>query len=100
MFSTDRTFPSRLGNYEGKRDFVNALLNTHIFQVRGFQVAPAELEGCLLDHPDVSNACVVGVPDDYSALSFYLNISERSDASRRGGSARLRGPHCRRRQEG
>ncbi|TFK68434.1 phenylacetyl-CoA ligase [Pluteus cervinus] len=37
-----------------------------IMKVRGFQVAPAELEGCLLDHADVSNACVVGIPDDYS----------------------------------
>jgi len=35
-------------------------------KVKGFQVAPAELEGCLLDHTDVSNACVVGIPDDYS----------------------------------
>ncbi|KAJ3574470.1 hypothetical protein NP233_g1748 [Leucocoprinus birnbaumii] len=35
-------------------------------KVKGFQVAPAELEGCLLDHPDVSNTCVVGVPDEYS----------------------------------
>ncbi|KAI5124184.1 hypothetical protein M0805_000989 [Coniferiporia weirii] len=37
-----------------------------IMKVRGFQVAPAELEGHLLDHPDVADACVVGVPDDYS----------------------------------
>ncbi|KAF8630887.1 hypothetical protein AX17_005245 [Amanita inopinata Kibby_2008] len=37
-----------------------------IMKVKGFQVAPAELEGCLLDHADVANACVVGVPDDYS----------------------------------
>lgn len=29
-------------------------------------VAPAELEGLLLDHPDVDDACVVGVPDEYS----------------------------------
>ena len=36
-------------------------------KVKGFQVAPAELEGCLLDHAAVSDACVVGVPDDYSA---------------------------------
>ena len=41
-------------------------------KVKGFQVAPAELEGCLLDHPDVSNACVVGVPDDYSASLLFL----------------------------
>ncbi|KAL0581189.1 hypothetical protein V5O48_000879 [Marasmius crinis-equi] len=37
-----------------------------IMKVRGFQVAPAELEGCILDHPDVSDACVVGMPDDFS----------------------------------
>ncbi|KJA20113.1 hypothetical protein HYPSUDRAFT_828333 [Hypholoma sublateritium FD-334 SS-4] len=35
-------------------------------KVRGFQVAPAELEGCILSHPDVSEACVVGSPDEYS----------------------------------
>lgn len=28
-------------------------------------VAPAELEGHLLDHPDVADACVVGIPHDY-----------------------------------
>lgn len=31
-------------------------------------MAPAELEGCILDHEDVSDVCVVGVPDDYSTL--------------------------------
>ncbi|KAG9005382.1 hypothetical protein FRB95_004687 [Tulasnella sp. JGI-2019a] len=37
-----------------------------LIKCRGFQVAPAELEGHLLDHPDVADACVVGVADDYS----------------------------------
>lgn len=37
-----------------------------ILKVRGFQVAPAELEGHLLDHPDVADVCVVGIPDEYS----------------------------------
>ena len=44
-------------------------------KVRGFQVAPAELEGLLLDHPDVDDACVVGVPDEYSGelpLAFIV----------------------------
>ncbi|KAF9005400.1 hypothetical protein BDQ17DRAFT_346070 [Cyathus striatus] len=44
-------------------------------KVRGFQVAPAELEGCLLDHPDVIDTCVVGVPDSYSGelpLAFVV----------------------------
>ncbi len=34
--------------------------------MRGFQVAPAELEGHLLDHPDIADVCVVAAPDEYS----------------------------------
>ncbi|KAF9236497.1 hypothetical protein BU15DRAFT_76938 [Melanogaster broomeanus] len=37
-----------------------------IMKVKGFQVAPAELEGCLLDMAEVADACVVPVPDEYS----------------------------------
>ncbi|KAF7297833.1 Phenylacetyl-CoA ligase [Mycena kentingensis (nom. inval.)] len=46
-----------------------------IMKVRGFQVAPSELEGALLDHPDVGDVCVVGVPDEYSGevpLAFVV----------------------------
>jgi acyl-CoA synthetase (AMP-forming)/AMP-acid ligase II len=35
-------------------------------KVKGFQVAPAELEGCILEHPDVSDTCVVPISDSYS----------------------------------
>jgi acyl-CoA synthetase (AMP-forming)/AMP-acid ligase II len=35
-----------------------------LIKVKGFQVAPAELEGLLCTHPAVSDAAVVGVPDD------------------------------------
>ncbi len=28
-------------------------------------MAPAELEGHLLDHPDVADVCVVGIPHEY-----------------------------------
>lgn len=38
-------------------------------------VAPAELEGHLLGHPDVGDVCVVGIPDDYSGevpLAFVV----------------------------
>ncbi|KAJ2919266.1 hypothetical protein MD484_g1183, partial [Candolleomyces efflorescens] len=37
-----------------------------IIKVRGFQVAPAELEAHLLLHRDVADVCVVGVPHEYS----------------------------------
>ena len=35
-----------------------------LIKVKGFQVAPAELEALLLTHPAVSDACVIPVPDD------------------------------------
>ncbi|KAF9016512.1 acetyl-CoA synthetase-like protein, partial [Hymenopellis radicata] len=34
-------------------------------KVKGLQVAPAELEGCILDHPYAADVCVVGVPHPY-----------------------------------
>ncbi|KAI0937764.1 hypothetical protein AcW1_003837 [Taiwanofungus camphoratus] len=46
-----------------------------LLKVRGFQVAPAELEGFLLNHPDVSDVCVVSIEDDYSGdlpLAFVV----------------------------
>lgn len=46
-----------------------------IFKVRGFQVAPAELEGHLLTHPDVADAGVIGVPHEFSgevAMAFIV----------------------------
>ena len=35
-----------------------------VVQVAGLNVFPAEVEGCLLTHPDVAQAVVVGVPHD------------------------------------
>jgi acyl-CoA synthetase (AMP-forming)/AMP-acid ligase II len=35
-----------------------------LIKVKGFQVAPAELEGVLCAHPAVADAAVVGIPDD------------------------------------
>ncbi|OCH88436.1 phenylacetyl-CoA ligase [Obba rivulosa] len=58
-----------------------------LIKVKGFQVAPAELEGHLLDHPDVSDACVIGIPDDYSGelpLAFVVlipNADERTKSN-------------------
>ncbi|KAJ4466291.1 phenylacetyl-CoA ligase [Lentinula aciculospora] len=37
-----------------------------LIKVKGLQVAPAELEGHLLVHPDIADAAVIGVPDEYT----------------------------------
>ncbi|KAH9480170.1 putative 4-coumarate--CoA ligase 3 [Psilocybe cubensis] len=56
-------------------------------KVKGFQVAPAELEGCLLDHPDVSNTCVVGIPDEYSGEVPLAYVVLTADASKRASQS-------------
>ena len=58
-------------------------------QVKGLQVAPAELEGCLLDHPDISNACVVGIPDAYCAISCLEQIGRLLTQAFAGGELPL-----------
>jgi len=54
-----------------------------MLKVRGYQVAPAELEGCILGHPDVSDTCVVGIPDEYSGELPLAFVVLRPDALRR-----------------
>jgi len=54
-----------------------------VFKVRGNQVAPAELEGHLLGHPDVQDACVVGVTDEYSGELPLAFVALQPKASRR-----------------
>src|SRR4051794_15278438 len=34
-----------------------------LIKYNGFQVAPAELEALLLEHPDIADVAVIGVPD-------------------------------------
>ncbi|EIM79727.1 phenylacetyl-CoA ligase [Stereum hirsutum FP-91666 SS1] len=53
-----------------------------LIKVRGFQVAPAELEGHLLDHTAVADACVVGVPDDYSGEVPFAFVSVDPDTAK------------------
>jgi acyl-coenzyme A synthetase/AMP-(fatty) acid ligase len=56
-------------------------------KVRGFQVAPAELEGHLLEHPDVADTCVVGVADDFSGevpLAFVVLSADAAKRALRG----------------
>ncbi len=54
-----------------------------LIKVRGFQVPPAELEGHLLDHPDVGDVCVVGIPDEYSGELPLAFVSPSAEAEAR-----------------
>ena len=52
-----------------------------LIKVKGFQVAPAELEALLLDHPEITDAAVVGRPDDESGevpLAFVVASPDSS----------------------
>ncbi|KAF9466147.1 phenylacetyl-CoA ligase [Collybia nuda] len=53
-----------------------------IIKVKGFQVAPAELEGHLLSHPKIADAAVIGIPDEYAGevpLAFVVLHPETHD---------------------
>jgi 4-coumarate--CoA ligase len=39
---------------------------------KGFQVAPAELEGLLVDHPKIDDACVLGFYDPSEIARAYV----------------------------
>lgn len=53
-----------------------------LIKVRGFQVAPAELEGALTEHPDIVDAAVIGLPtkgqDDNELPKAYIVRREGS----------------------
>lgn len=49
-----------------------------LIKVKGNQVAPAELEGLLLEHPHIADACVVGVTINGGELPrAYVVVQER-----------------------
>ncbi|BET01218.1 AMP dependent coa ligase [Nesidiocoris tenuis] len=52
-----------IGHYDSKGYFYITDRVKELIKVKGFQVAPAELEAVLRGHPDVADAGVVGAPD-------------------------------------
>ncbi|KAI7749155.1 hypothetical protein M8C21_028210 [Ambrosia artemisiifolia] len=51
-----------------------------LIKYKGFQVAPAELEGILLGHPSVKDAAVVGLPDKEAGEIPGANVVMSKDA--------------------
>ncbi len=50
-----------------------------MIKVRGFQVAPAEIEGVLLGHPAVADCAVFGIPDAVDGEAVVAAVATRSD---------------------
>ncbi|KAL1505553.1 hypothetical protein ABEB36_005095 [Hypothenemus hampei] len=50
-----------------------------LIKVKGFQVAPAELEELLRQHPHIADAAVIGIPDEISGEipRAYVKIKEK-----------------------
>jgi len=55
-------------------------LDLHI-SIPNFKVAPAEIEQCLLQHPAVADAAVVGILDEYSGELPFGFIVRKDDES-------------------
>jgi 4-coumarate--CoA ligase len=52
-------------------------------KVKGFQVAPAELEGHLLDHEAIADVGVVGIPDDFAGELPAAFVLLQAEAARK-----------------
>jgi long-chain acyl-CoA synthetase len=50
-----------------------------MIKVRGFQVAPAEVEGVLLGHPAVADTAVFGVPDPINGESIIAAVTLKKE---------------------
>jgi acetyl-CoA synthetase len=50
------------------------------FNVAGRKVGPAEVEACLIEHPAVSEAAVIGVPDELTGEGIVAFVVLKTDA--------------------
>ncbi|PWN46142.1 acetyl-CoA synthetase-like protein [Ceraceosorus guamensis] len=66
-----------------------------LIKVKGFQVAPAELEGWILNHADVRDCGVIGLPDESAGESPCAFIALSADAAQRCQGAAKKGEQSR-----
>ncbi|PBK61302.1 acetyl-CoA synthetase-like protein [Armillaria solidipes] len=63
-----------------------------LIKVRGFQVAPAEIEDHLMSHPHVADVCVVPIADEYSGelpLAFVVPSTQARQIMNDGGDPEI-----------
>jgi len=91
-----RTGDIALADADGWITIVDRL--KELIKVKGYQVAPAELEAVLLTHPSVADACVIPIPDDEAGerpkAFVVLRPEATTDAIARWVSERV-APHKR-----
>eukprot|EP00300_Choanocystis_sp_HF-7_P030409 c39243_g1_i1.p1 GENE.c39243_g1_i1~~c39243_g1_i1.p1 ORF type:complete len:563 (-),score=140.39 c39243_g1_i1:39-1697(-) len=71
-----------VGYVDDEGDFFITDRLKELIKVKGFQVAPAELEAMLKTHPEVLQAGVIGIPDDKSGEvpKAYVQLTKGLDA--------------------
>ena len=52
-----------------------------LIKYKGLQVSPTELENLLLTHPDVSEAAVIGVPDEMAGQLPRAYVVKRAESN-------------------
>lgn len=63
--------------------------DTELIKYKGFQVAPAELEALLLEHPLVADSAVIGIYDESEATELPVAFITLSADSNKGNSDEL-----------
>lgn len=69
-----------IGHVDADGDFWIVDRLKELIKVKGFQVAPAELEELLLSHPQIADAAVIGVPDTEAGERPKAFVVTRPDA--------------------
>ncbi|XP_053696514.1 uncharacterized protein LOC128743854 [Sabethes cyaneus] len=79
-----------IGYYDEDEDFFIVDRIKELIKYKGFQVAPAELEAILLDHPKVKDAAVIGVPDErVGELTTAFVVKEHDESVNEGEIVRF-----------
>lgn len=76
-----KTGDEAMVNKDGDYFIVDRL--KELIKVKGFQVAPAELEGWLLNHEDVSDSCVIGIADEAAGERPFAFVTLPAEAEKR-----------------
>jgi acetyl-CoA synthetase len=73
--------------YQGRTD--------DVIKSAGYRIGPAEIEDCLLKHPAVANAAVIGVPDEERGARIKAFIVLRTGAQASAGTEKSIQDHVR-----